>query len=45
MIIDKDFTFFGVNELRCRFGYFDHQRLHPAKTGQVLTNGKQKINR
>ena len=38
MIIDKDFTFFGVNELRCRFGYFDHQRLH-------LTTENKKTNR
>jgi len=38
MIIDKYLKLVGVNELRFRFGYFDHQRLH-------LTNGKQKINR
>lgn len=38
MIIDKCSKLIGVNELRFRFGYFDHQRLH-------LTNRKQKINR
>lgn len=36
MIIDKCSKLIGVNELRFRFDYSDHQRLH-------LTNRRQQI--